>query len=60
MFTEQELQNLIVIVSTHPTPEGVGSQQGQIKIALVNKLSKMIEESKSLEKKKEVKTLNKV
>ena len=56
MFTEQDLQNLIAIVSTHPTPEGVGSQQGQIKIALVNKLSKMIEEPKSLEKKKEVET----
>ena len=39
MFTEQELQNLIAIVSTHPTPEGVGSQQGQIKIQLINKLS---------------------
>ena len=48
MFTEQELQNLIAIVSTHPTPEGVGSQVGQIKVQLINKLSQMIDELKKL------------
>ena len=46
MFTEQELQNLIVIVSTHTTPEGVGSQVGQVKVQLISKLSKMVDELK--------------
>jgi len=46
MFTEQELQNLIVIVSTHPTLEGVGSQVGQVKVQLISKLSKMVDELK--------------
>jgi len=41
-LTKEELQNLIQIVSTHPTPAGVGSQEGQIKIQLINKLSSMI------------------
>ncbi len=41
-LTAEELQNIISIVSTHPTPLGVGSQEGQVKIQLVNKLSQMI------------------
>ncbi len=45
-LTKEELQNLINIVSTHPTPAGVGSQEGQVKIQLVNTLSKMINEVK--------------
>ena len=44
MFSKEELQNLIAIVSTHPTPEGVGSAVAQVKIQLVNKLSKMMDE----------------
>jgi len=48
MLTEQELQNLIALVSTHPTIEGVGSQAGQVKIQLINKLSKMLDELKKL------------
>jgi hypothetical protein len=43
-FSQVELQNLLALISTHPTPEGVGSPQGQVKIQLVNKLSKMLEE----------------
>ena len=46
MFTEQVLRNLIAIVSTHPTPEGVGSQVGQVKVQLISKLSKMVDELK--------------
>ncbi len=42
-LTEFELQNLIVIVSTHPTPEGIGSDAGKIKYNLVNKLRQMKE-----------------
>ena len=45
-LTKQELQNLINLVATHPTPGGVGSQDGNIKIQLVNKLSRMIEGGK--------------
>lgn len=41
-LTKQELQNLVNLVSTHPTPAGVGSQEGQLKIKLINKLSQMI------------------
>ena len=52
MFTEQELQNLIAIVSTHPTPEGVGSQVGQVKVQLISKLSKMVDELKKPVKEK--------
>ena len=51
MFTEQELQNLIAIVSTHPTLEGVGSQVGQVKVQLISKLSKMVDELKKPVKK---------
>lgn len=43
-LTKEELHNLIQIVGSHPTPQGVGSQEGQIKIALISKLSKMIDE----------------
>ena len=42
---KQELQNLIQIVSTHPTPSGVGSQEGNVKILLINKLSQMNDKS---------------
>lgn len=40
---KQELYNLIQIVGSHPTPQGVASQKGQIKIALIGKLSKMLD-----------------
>ena len=42
-LTKVELQHLVNIVSTHPTPTGVGSQEGKVKIGLVNKLSQMID-----------------
>ncbi|MBI5954457.1 MAG: hypothetical protein HY865_22600 [Chloroflexi bacterium] len=55
MFTKTELQNLIAIVSTHPTPEGVGSPEGQVKVQLISKLSRMVVGFDKTEKIKEVK-----
>lgn len=51
MLEKQELQNLIAIISTHPTPEGVGSPQGQVKLSLINKIGIMIEELDKKDKK---------
>ncbi|MHC4269149.1 MAG: hypothetical protein ACYSTS_11875 [Planctomycetota bacterium] len=45
-LTKTELGNIINLISSHPTPQGVGSQEGQVKIQLVNKLSKMLDEKK--------------
>ena len=45
-LTKMELQNVINLVRTHPTPTGVGSQEGQVKIGLINKLSQMEKETK--------------
>ena len=53
MFSKEELQNLIAIVSTHPTPSGVGSQEGQVKIQLNDKLSQEVD--KLVKPKEEVK-----
>ncbi len=44
MLTATELQNLIVIVGTHPTPEGVSSQAGQVKASLIHKLQSELKE----------------
>ena len=41
-LTREELQNLINVVSSHPTPSGVGGQEGQEKIRLINKLTQML------------------
>lgn len=42
-LTKEELQNLINMVATHPTPEGIGSAQADVKRQLINKLSQMID-----------------
>ncbi len=43
-FTMVDLDNIIFIISTHPTPEGVGSPQGQTKMILVNKCREIREQ----------------
>lgn len=48
MLTATELQNLIVIVGTHPTPEGVSSQAGQVKASLIYKLQSELKEKELL------------
>lgn len=40
-LTTNDIQNLIQIVGTHPTPEGIGSPAGQEKARLVNLLISM-------------------
>jgi len=42
MLDQTEIQNLIAIVGTHPTQGGISSQEGQVKIALINKLQGML------------------
>jgi len=41
-LTENEIKNLIAIIGTHPTPTGVTSQEGQLKVDLINKLQLML------------------
>lgn len=49
-LTPDELSNLIYIVSTHPTPEGVGSPAGITKLELINKLREMLKNASTEEK----------
>jgi hypothetical protein len=50
MLQKEEIQNLIAIVATHPTPQGVGSPEGEVKTQLIIKLKTMlIEMNKSEE-----------
>jgi hypothetical protein len=41
-LSKEDLQSLIAIVASHPTPQGVGSQEGQYKIQLVQKLQELL------------------
>lgn len=43
MLTKEDYTNLLIIVSTHPTPEGVGSQNGQAEITLMGKLQLLLQ-----------------
>lgn len=42
-LTQQEMRALIQIVATHPTPQGVGSDEGRLKGRLINKLKSMLD-----------------
>jgi len=46
MFTKEDLQNIMAIIGTHPTPEGISSQAAQIKALIIQKCQTIINELK--------------
>lgn len=46
-LSKTDIENLISIVASHPTPQGVGSSEGQEKIRLINLLEKLKEKNAS-------------